>query len=68
MLTDAGGTGRPCHSVVHSVASCEVLAQEYYTVERLLERDDIQKWRKYASKQRWGSQRIRRTKDRQVRI
>ncbi|TGZ80166.1 hypothetical protein EX30DRAFT_320474 [Ascodesmis nigricans] len=43
---------RPCHSAVHRCASNEELAREYYTVEKLLEREDIQKWRNYISKQR----------------
>ena len=48
---------RPCHSTVHRVTSNEELAQEYYTVDRLLEREDVQKWRKYISKQRWSVKR-----------
>ena len=44
--------GRPCHSAVHHVASNEDLARYFYTVDLLLERDDIQKWKKYASKQK----------------
>ncbi|RPA99182.1 hypothetical protein L873DRAFT_1684359 [Choiromyces venosus 120613-1] len=44
---------RSCHSTVHRCASNEVLAKEYYTVPLLLEREDIQKWRAYASKQRF---------------
>ncbi len=43
---------RQCHGMVHRVERCEVLAREYYTVELLLQREDIQKWRKYVSKQR----------------
>jgi hypothetical protein len=46
---------RQCHSAVHHVALNEVLAREYYTVELLLEREDVQRWVKYASKQRWGN-------------
>ncbi|CAA7268986.1 unnamed protein product [Cyclocybe aegerita] len=48
---------RPCHSVVHQVASCEDLARNLYTVELLLEREDIQRWQKYAAKQRYGVRR-----------
>jgi len=44
--------GRPCHSAVHHVASNEDLARSFYTVDLLLERDDIQKWKKYASRQK----------------
>ncbi|KAL7273503.1 hypothetical protein RUND412_003641 [Rhizina undulata] len=43
-----------CHSTVHKCEPNEVLAKEYFTVKRLLEREDIQRWRKYISKQRWG--------------
>ncbi|RDB19017.1 hypothetical protein Hypma_014362 [Hypsizygus marmoreus] len=48
---------RPCHSAVHHVATNEELAREYYTVELLLEREDILKWRNYAAKQRFGVRR-----------
>lgn len=48
---------RPCHTAVHGVASNEELAESYHTVELLLEREDIQRWRKYASKQRFGVRR-----------
>lgn len=44
----------PCHTMVHRVASTEKLAREFYTVELLLGREDIQKWKKYAAKQRHG--------------
>jgi hypothetical protein len=45
---------RPCHTVVHHVATNEELAQHYFSVSLLLERDDIRRWGKYASKQRFG--------------
>ena len=45
---------RQCHSAVHHIASNEDLARYFHTVELLLEREDIQKWRNYASKQRFG--------------
>ncbi|KAJ7759581.1 hypothetical protein B0H16DRAFT_594809 [Mycena metata] len=48
---------RPCHSVVHHVASNEDLAQNYYSIPLLLQREDIQRWGKYASKQRFGIRR-----------
>ncbi|KAI0665736.1 hypothetical protein C8Q78DRAFT_491743 [Trametes maxima] len=57
MLNSVAWLCRPCHSAVHHVANNESLAKEYYTVELLLEREDIQKWRKYAAKQRWGVRR-----------
>jgi hypothetical protein len=40
--------------MVHHVAPNEVLAKEFYTVELLLQREDIQKWQKYQAKQRWS--------------
>ena len=43
---------RPCHSTVHRVASNEDLARHFYTLDRLLEREDIQRWCAYAAKQR----------------
>ncbi|KAH9938889.1 uncharacterized protein BXZ73DRAFT_44453 [Epithele typhae] len=59
MLNAVAWLCRPCHSAVHGVvASNEALAREYYTVELLLQREDIQKWRKYAAKQRWGIKRV----------
>lgn len=48
---------RPCHSAVHHVASNEELAKSLYTVELLLEREDVQRWRRYAAKQRFGVKR-----------
>ncbi|KAF5350154.1 hypothetical protein D9756_009129 [Leucocoprinus leucothites] len=53
MLNSVAWLCRECHSMVHKVERTEVLAKEYYTVELLLAREDIQKWRSYASKQRW---------------
>ncbi|KAI5790692.1 hypothetical protein DFH27DRAFT_485988 [Peziza echinospora] len=53
MLNSVAWLCRPCHSTVHKVADNETLAREYYTVEKLLERDDVQKWAAYISKQRW---------------
>ena len=50
-------TLRPCHTFVHSVEPNEKLARSYHTVSLLLKREDIQKWKKYASKQRWGVRR-----------
>ncbi|KAJ7479591.1 hypothetical protein FB451DRAFT_1239362 [Mycena latifolia] len=48
---------RPCHTVVHQVATNEELAREYYSVTLLLQREDIQRWGRYASKQRFGVRR-----------
>ena len=44
--------GRPCHSAVHHVASNEDLARSFHTVDLLLERGDIQKWKGYISRQK----------------
>ncbi|KIP04889.1 hypothetical protein PHLGIDRAFT_75151 [Phlebiopsis gigantea 11061_1 CR5-6] len=57
MLNSVAWLCRPCHSTVHRVASNEELARSWYTVEFLLEREDIQRWRAYASKQRFGVRR-----------
>ncbi|KAI0086842.1 hypothetical protein BDY19DRAFT_986432 [Irpex rosettiformis] len=57
MLNSVAWLCRPCHSSVHRAATNEELAREYYTVEKLLEREDIQKWRAYAAKQRFGMRR-----------
>lgn len=34
---------RPCHSAVHHAASSEELARSYYTLDLMLEREDIQR-------------------------
>ncbi|KDQ09916.1 hypothetical protein BOTBODRAFT_36731 [Botryobasidium botryosum FD-172 SS1] len=57
LLNSVAWLCRPCHSAVHGIATNEELAREYYTIELLLTREDIQKWKKYASKQRWGVRR-----------
>lgn len=54
MINSVAWLCRPCHSAVHGVATNETLAREFYTVELLLAREDIQKWKKYAAKQRFG--------------
>ncbi|EGN97347.1 hypothetical protein SERLA73DRAFT_184020 [Serpula lacrymans var. lacrymans S7.3] len=57
MLNSVAWLCRPCHTVVHHVANNDELAREYYTIELLQGREDIQKWRKYAAKQRYGVRR-----------
>ena len=42
---------------IHGMMPNEVLARSYYTVELLMTREDVQKWAKYASRQRWGTKR-----------
>jgi hypothetical protein len=44
---------RACHSFVHRMASNEDLAREYYTVERICEREDVHKWAQWVRKVRW---------------
>ncbi|KAK4990687.1 hypothetical protein LTR50_002387 [Elasticomyces elasticus] len=41
---------RACHSFVHKCASNEELAKQWYSVERLMERDDVQAWAKWVGK------------------
>lgn len=44
---------RACHSFVHRVAGHEELAREYYTVELLLERQDVLAFANWVGKVRW---------------
>ncbi|EMD00262.1 hypothetical protein BAUCODRAFT_572530 [Baudoinia panamericana UAMH 10762] len=44
---------RACHSYVHQVATNEELARELYSVELLMERDDVQKWANWIGRVRW---------------
>ena len=44
---------RACHSFVHRMASNEDLAKEWYTVERICDREDVQKWAMWVGKVRW---------------
>ncbi|KAF3806114.1 hypothetical protein GCG54_00004440 [Colletotrichum gloeosporioides] len=44
---------RLCHSFVHRFAGHEDLARHYYTVELLLEQDEVLKFAQYASRVRW---------------
>ncbi|OJJ47535.1 hypothetical protein ASPZODRAFT_94072 [Penicilliopsis zonata CBS 506.65] len=53
MLGSVAWLCRACHSFVHRMASNEVLAREYYTVERILERDEVQQWAKWVGRVRW---------------
>ena len=41
---------RPCHSTVHKFAPNGVLAQRFFTLERLLAQEPIQRWAKFAAK------------------
>ncbi|KAJ5764044.1 hypothetical protein N7533_002725 [Penicillium manginii] len=44
---------RACHSFVHRMASNEELAREWYTVDRILEREDVQDWARWVGRVRW---------------
>ncbi|WYZ34292.1 hypothetical protein EsH8_I_000568 [Colletotrichum jinshuiense] len=44
---------RLCHSFVHRFAGHEELARHYYTVELLLEQDEVVRFAQYASRVRW---------------
>lgn len=44
---------RACHSFVHRMATNEELAREFYTVERIMEREDVQDWAKWVGRVRW---------------
>ncbi|KAL0939506.1 proline-specific permease [Colletotrichum truncatum] len=44
---------RLCHSFVHRFAGHEDLARYYYTVDLLLEQDEVVKFAQYASRVRW---------------
>ncbi|KIW28503.1 uncharacterized protein PV07_08162 [Cladophialophora immunda] len=44
---------RACHSFVHRMASNEELAREWYTVELICQREDVQKWAQWVRRVRW---------------
>lgn len=44
---------RACHSFVHKIATNEELAKEFYSVELLMEREDVAKWAAWVGKIRW---------------
>lgn len=44
---------RACHSFVHSKWGHEVLARELFTVERLLEKEQVVRWAGWVGKVRW---------------
>jgi len=44
---------RACHSFVHRIASNEELAKELNSVDKLIERDDVQSWAKWVGRIRW---------------
>jgi hypothetical protein len=44
---------RACHSFVHRIAGNEELAREYWSVELLTVRADVQKWARWVGAVRW---------------
>ncbi|KAI5361553.1 putative HNH nuclease [Septoria linicola] len=44
---------RACHSYVHRIASNETLGKELFSVELLMDRDDVQKWAQWVGRVRW---------------
>lgn len=44
---------RACHSYVHKIASNEELAKDLFSVELLMEREDVLKWAAWVGKVRW---------------
>lgn len=44
---------RACHSFVHRMASNEELARDWYTVDLICEREDVQKWAQWVQHVRW---------------
>ncbi|KAI0067432.1 hypothetical protein BV25DRAFT_1867886 [Artomyces pyxidatus] len=57
MINSVAWLCRPCHTAVHRFARTDELARNYYTMQLLLERDEIQRWKSYAAKQRYGVKR-----------
>ncbi|KAF2743682.1 hypothetical protein M011DRAFT_496801 [Sporormia fimetaria CBS 119925] len=44
---------RSCHSFVHRLSGNEELAREWYTIELLEQREDVQVWVKWIGRVRW---------------
>lgn len=53
MLNSVAWLCRACHSFVHRMAGNEELAKEWYTVEKICEREDVQKWAQWVGGVRW---------------
>ncbi|EEA27758.1 hypothetical protein TMatcc_003945 [Talaromyces marneffei ATCC 18224] len=53
MLNSVAWLCRACHSFVHKMATNEELAREYYTIDRITERYDVQDWAKWVGRVRW---------------
>ncbi|RAH63832.1 HNH endonuclease [Aspergillus aculeatinus CBS 121060] len=55
MLNSVAWLCRACHSFVHRMASNEELAREWFTVERICEREDVRVWAGWVGRVRWKS-------------
>ncbi|KAL2824609.1 hypothetical protein BDW59DRAFT_83750 [Aspergillus cavernicola] len=53
MLNSVAWLCRACHSFVHRMAGNEELAREWFTVERILGREDVRDWATWIGKVRW---------------
>ncbi|KAI9367950.1 hypothetical protein BJX61DRAFT_547004 [Aspergillus egyptiacus] len=53
MLNSVAWLCRACHSFVHRMAGNEELAREWFTVERILEREDVRDWARWVGRVRW---------------
>lgn len=56
MLNKVAWLCRSCHSFVHRIATNEDLAKDWYSIDLLLEREDVQKWAVWVSRIRWKKQ------------
>ncbi|PWY76272.1 hypothetical protein BO70DRAFT_398140 [Aspergillus heteromorphus CBS 117.55] len=53
MLNSVAWLCRACHSFVHRMASNEELAREWFTVDRICEREDVRVWAGWVGRVRW---------------
>lgn len=53
MLNSVAWLCRACHTFVHKMAPNEELAREWFTVEKICSRDDVQKWARWVGRVRW---------------
>ncbi|KAL4794177.1 hypothetical protein BDV19DRAFT_390454 [Aspergillus venezuelensis] len=53
MLNSVAWLCRACHSFVHRMAGNEELAREWFTIERILEREDVRDWARWVGRVRW---------------
>lgn len=53
MLNSVAWLCRACHSFVHRMAGNEELAREWFTIERIWEREDVRVWANWVGRVRW---------------